>query len=601
MAAGRLLADYSSASMLGIKKLQALLRASHLDPLPLLRTLRDYSPRKARADAGASVNVALLDFPQGMAYALLAGLPVQFGIFCSALSSIVGPFFASSRFVMLGPTNATAVMLLSAFLTLGYSPAQAAAAMPVLLLLVGLFMVVGALMRVASITQYISRSVIAGYITAAACLIIVNQLKTALGMDVPRAGTFAESLVNLLQGMATVDWQAAAVAALTLAIYLPLRRYAQALPVVALTLVAASAATFGLGALAGIQVAMLEPISVTQWPLSLPVFEWSEFNDLANAALAIAFLSLLESSSIAKTLAAQAGDRIDLNQQMLSMGAANCACAFGSGMAVSGSLTRSMLNYRSGAQSAVASIFSGLLLILGLFLFGGLIAYIPKPSLALLVIMVGLSLINPRQIRVMLETTRSDAAVFLSTLIGGLVLPLDTAIYLGAMLSIALFVRKAARPELKEIAFDETGNLVERHAERTRPEIAIVHVEGDLFFASSDVFLEQMRHLASHHTQRVIIIRMRNAHHLDATAALTIKDLIRFARSHNCEILVSGAHGSIESVFRRSGLMDDLGEDKFFRHDPANINLSTRHALKRAQQLTGIESADITIFAAEKK
>jgi sulfate permease, SulP family len=575
--------------------------ASKLKIFPIVESLRGYNPAKAKSDAKAAINVALLDFPQGMAYALLAGLPVQFGIFCSSLASLVGPFFASSRFVMLGPTNATAVMLLSAFLTLGYSPAQAMAAMPVLLLMVAAFMIAGAFFRVASITSYISRSVVVGYITAAAGLIIVNQLKTAFGMDIPRAGTFIESLVNLVRGIGTFHGPSAIVGAMTLGIYLLLRRWGSRLPVVALTLILASMGTALLGLVAGLQVAMLDPVRIDAWPLSMPKLDWADFNGLANAALAIAFLSLLESSSIAKTLAAKAGDSVDLNQQMLSMGAASCVCAFGSGMAVSGSLTRSILNYQSGAKTPVSSIFSGLLLALGVVLLGDWIGLIPKPALAVMVVLVGLSLINPRQILVMIRTTKSDATVLLGTLLGGLLLPLDTAIYLGAVLSIALFVRKAARPELKEISFDETGNLVENNTPRTRPEIAIVHVEGDLFFASSDIFLEQMRHLVAHPAQKVIILRLRNAHHLDATAAMTIGDLIRFARSHGREILVSGAHPTIEAVFRRSQLMDLLGENNFFRYNEGNPNVSTRHALQRAQEITGVTSADITIFAAEKK
>ena len=139
-----------------------------IDLFPLRHTLKGYTLEKAGKDIRAAVNVALLDFPQALAYALIAGLPVQMGIFCSSLSSLTGPFMASSRFVMLGPTNATAVMLLSAFLTLGYEPAQAVLALPMLLTLVGSFMIIGSFIKVASITQYISRSVVVGSITAAA-------------------------------------------------------------------------------------------------------------------------------------------------------------------------------------------------------------------------------------------------------------------------------------------------------------------------------------------------------------------------------------------------------------------------------------------------
>nr|WP_281387994.1 sodium-independent anion transporter [Puniceicoccus vermicola] len=154
---------------------------------------------------------------------------------------------------------------------------------------------------------------------------------------------------------------------------------------------------------------------------------------------------------------------------------------------------------------------------------------------------------------------------------------------------------------MKEITFDDRGNLTPEGLEEKRPEIAIVHVEGDLFFASSDLFLEQMRRMVSHANQRAIILRLRNARHLDATAALTIMDLIRFARKNNCAFLVSGAHEEIDKIFQRSGLMAELGEENFFRYSEGNPNVSTRDALKRAQQITGLTSADITIFAAEKK
>lgn len=587
-------------------RIQRVLRffgRSGLHPFPLIKSLRNYSLRNAIADLRAGTNVALLDFPQGMAYALIAGLPVQMGIFCSALSSITGPCLASSRFVMLGPTNATAVMLLSTFLTLGYAPEQAIVILPMMLLLVGIFMVAGAFIGVASITQYVSRAVVAGYITAAACLIIVNQLKTVLGLHVPRAGTFAESLQNLIVGINAFQWEALAIATLTLLVYLPLKRWARGLPTVALTLVVGSGLAALLGRF-GIHAEMLDPVGVRSWEFGLPALRFGDLAVIANGALAVAFLSLLESSSIAKTLAAQSGDRVDLNQQMLSMGAANFACAFGGGMAVSGSLTRSVLNFKSGAQTAISSIFSGVLLVGGLFLLGGYIGYIPKPALAMLVILVGFSLINRATIWIMLKTTRSDATVFLTTFVGGLFLPLDTAIYLGAATSIGLFLHKASKPGLKELSFDDKGSLVEQKLENhreERPEIAIVHVEGDLFFASSDVFLDQMRHVVTHPALGIIILRLRNARNLDASVALTIKDLILFARTNGRDVIVSGAHPQVERIFKNSGLLTILGESNFFRYHPENPTISTRDALKRAQKIIGRKSADITIYASEKK
>jgi len=393
------------------------------------------------------------------------------------------------------------------------------------------------------------------------------------------------------------------VASLTLLVFLPLRRWAKGLPNIAISLLVVA----GLAAVLrhyGIHAEMLSPVSISSWQFGLPQFEIGDLAVLANGALAVAFLSLLESSSIAKTLAAQSGDRVDLNQQMLSMSAASFVSALGGGMVVSGSLTRSVLNFKSGAQTIVSSIFNGIFLVIGLFLLGRFIGYIPKPALAMLVIVVGVSLINRANIAVMLKTTRSDATVFLVTFFGGLFFALDTAIYIGTAASIGLFLHKASKPGLMEVSFDDSGKLVEQKLEqerKERPEIAIVHVEGDLFFASSDVFLDQMRHVVTHPALSVIILRLRNAHNLDASVALTIKELVLFARKNGRDVIVSGAHPYVERVFQNSGLLETLGESNFFRYHPENPTISTRDALKRAQEITGERSADITIYASEKK
>lgn len=577
---------------------------SGLELFPIWRTLKAYRREEARADAKASVNVALLDFPQGMAYALIAGLPVQAGLVCSALSSLVGPLFASSRHIMLGPTNATAVMLLSTFLTLGFNQAQALVALPVLLLLAGLFMILGGLFRVATITQYVSRAVVSGYITAAAILIIINQLKNVLGLHVPRAGTTLESLRLLVSGLEGTQWQAVAVAGMTLALYFPLKRWLKALPTVAATLVLVAGLTAWLSRY-GFHPEMLESFAVTDWPWVWPEVDFETIALLANGALGVTFLSLLESSSIAKTLAARTGDRVNLNQQMLSIGAASVVNAFSGGMAVSGSLTRSVLNYRSGARTAVASIFSGTLLLIGIFSLGPLIAYIPRPALATLVILVGISLINRENIRIMLRTTRSDATVFLLTFGAGMIFPLDTAIYLGAAASILLFVRSASRPDLSEVSFDDKGNIVQSEGLQrlytARPRVAIIHVEGDLFFGASEVFLDQMRRLVESPETRIIILRLRNARHMDASAALAVGELIRFARERGNDVLVSGVRENVARVFENSGLLKLLGPENFFRFDPSNYTLSTRNALKRAQAILGDVKPEITIVAREKK
>ncbi len=549
------------------------------------------------ADLKAGSNVALLDFPQGMAYAMIAGLPVNFGIYSSALGSITGACFGSSRFLMLGPTNATAVLLLSGFLSLNLSPEQRIIAMPLLLLMVALFMIVGALVRADLIIRYVSRSVITGYVTAAAALIIVKQLKNVAGITAPPSPTFVESVVALGRNLGSVDGVSVLFSLGTLTVALICRRWLKFLPNVAVTLVVAGLAAAGLRS-QGITLPLLTSVPVGSWPLSGLTFSYSLVQQLFGIAAAIAFLSLLESVSIAKSLAAQAGDRVNVRQQMFSMGIANAVNALGSGMPVSGSLTRSTLNYESGARTPVSSLCSGILLVIGALSLGPLIGLIPQAALATLVIMVGVSLIKPDTIRLLLSVTRSDSITFLVTLVAGLLFPLDTAIYVGVSVSVLLFLRKVSNPELVEYDFNQRGELAQarRPENAVTPAISIMHLEGDLFFGATDAMEEQLRQLTNHPKIKAIILRLKNAPNLDATGALALRDLAQQAQQRGVYLLICGATPPVLRILRKVGLIEVLGPRNVFRYTPANVTLSTRNALRRAQELLQVKSADIMLL-----
>jgi sulfate permease, SulP family len=561
---------------------------------PLLDFIRSSDRRSLIADARAGLNVALLDFPQGMAYALIAGLPFFMGIYASAVAALVGPLLASSRFIMLGPTNAIAVLTLSGFLSLNFTQEEAIAAMPLMLLMVSALMLLGGLLRFANLINYVSRTVVTGYITAAACLIIIKQLKNVLGVETARTATFFDSAVATFAALPATHLPTLALSGLTILTYLVLQRTLRTFPNVALTLALSYfAARFFESEGWAIQPLSEVSLPSGQWPLSLPVFSFELMGQLAGPAMAVAFLSLLESSSIAKTLGAKSGDTVDINQQMLSMGAANFGCAFFSGMPISGSLTRSALNFNSGARSPLSSIFSGLLLAVGILLLAPYMADIPMASLSALVILVGLSLFNKTNIRIALGSTNSDAAVFLTTFISGLLFPLDTAIYFGVGMSVFLFMRKAGTPEMVEFAFRQSGQEVVAKTER--PAIALLHVDGDLFFGSADIFLEQARRVTADDNLRVIILRLRNAHNLDATCAMAIDQLVRFAHEKKRSVIVSGAHPEVVKVLRNSDLLPKIGLDNVFREDPENPTLSTSLALRRARQIIG-SSAEVRLF-----
>ena len=569
-----------------------------IDFFPLPKSLAGYDKPSFQGDLRAGINVALLAFPQGMAYALIAGLPIQYGIYGSAIAAMVAPLFAGNRFITLGPTNATSVMLLSSFAALGITGGDVLRLVPLLILMVGAFIIVGALFKVANLIQYISRSVITGYISAAALLIITNQIPKALGLSLEDSGaTFFDTIALIFGALDTIHPATLAVSATTAAIYLALNRWFRALPNVAISLVLASAlAAIFAGNAPGLE--LLPGINAANWTLEVPHFSMAAFQKLASPAIAIALLCILEGISIGKSLAAKTGARLDANQAMFSIGMANIGCAFLSGMPASGSLTRSTLTATSGGATPLASYISGVIVFVGAFAVGPFTRYIPQCTLAVLVIMIGISLINVGAIRIVTKATKSDAAVFGTTFVSGLFLPLDTAIYIGVGTSIILFLKKVARPEMVEYAFNEKGQLaqMEQPEERSMPEVSIVHVEGELFFGAAELFRDQMRRICEDPNLKIVVLKMRNAHNMDATGVMALDELIRYMQEKGRYLILSEVKADLIRVLKNSGLYDVIEERNIFTDDPRNPTMSTAMALKRAQEHLGDAEANVSIY-----
>ena len=592
---------------------------------PFASTLRNYSLEKLRADTRAAANVTMLALPQSIAYAAIAGLPIVYGIVCSAVAAMVAPLFASSRLTVLGPTNATAFMLFSFFATHPHLGSRSGDVIPLLVAMVGIIAVLGSMLRIADLLHYVSRSVMVGYISGAAVLIIANQLKPWFGLgayiDPESSGTFVGFVIELVKALMHIQWVPTLIGAVTIGMFFALRAWRPAWPIFAITL-AISSALFGvlihqkIGPFSGVET--FQTFSFADLKPELPnVIRAGFFRDLSElfgVACALAFVASLENSLMSKSLSSRSGERAEGNQDMFAVGMANMAASLASGMPASGSLTRSTLNDASGARTRLSSFYSGLYtlaftLLIAAFGHWGLplIDYVPKAALAALVIALSFSLFNRRAIRICMHSTRDDALVLICTLVATLLAPLYVAIFIGVAVSISLFLRKASRPQLVEYGFDEGGELREMaDTKRSRPipAISIVHVEGDLFFGAAELFRTQIQRTVADPDVRVIILRLKNAWHLDATSVMALEDLIRFMRGNGLHLIVYGATREVYRVLRNSGVLLTLqdgcdrakGESNLFLSHPRNPNLSTRAALLRAQDLIGTDKARIRIF-----
>ncbi|MCX6936996.1 MAG: SulP family inorganic anion transporter [Verrucomicrobia bacterium] len=564
-----------------------------LDPIPpVFRELRSYDRFKLRADLLAGATVALVSIPQAVGFALIAGLPPEMVIMSVVVGGFLAALFTTSHHVVFGPTNSISLLIASAIATLPTVGLAAPQLVLVLALLIGVFQIVAGFAKLGKLTQFVSRSVIIGYGTAIGILLAVGQLPNFFGAETTRGNLF-RSLEGMVQHLVSmeVNIYAVAIGVVTLLLFHFLERFSRWVPAELLGLVLVSLFTrwVGLDSL-GVRTIAGEGALAG----SLPSFGGMPFGAesmaavpaLMGTALAIAILGMLEAISIGKTLAARSGQPFNPNQELMAMGAANLGCSAFGAMPGSASFARSGANLQSGARTQVAALSSSLMVLGALYFVAPLINFLPIPALAAHLMRIGLKMINREQLRIAWRATRSDAIVLVATMLSAFLFKLDAAIYVGLGLSLALFLKKASAPSLVEYGFNEQGQLaqLEPSADRGPSTISIVHVEGELFFGAADLFQDEVRLRAEAEDIRVVILRMKNARHLDATSVMSLLQLHESLTKAKRHLLISGINPDVEAVLRRSGAWETLGTENIFPAE-ANLTMSTKRALQRAKRL----------------
>ncbi len=571
---------------------------------PLADELRDYNREKFRADLLAGATVSLVSIPQAIGFALIAGLPPLMVIMSVVVGGFVHALFTSSHHLVFGPSNSMSIILAASIFSFqggALTPAEIAL---LLALLIGSFQLAAGLAQLGKLTQFISRSVIIAYGTAIGLLLVAGQITHLLGIAAPEHGNFLQNLWHAVEHIATMDLNpyAALMGVLTLVLFAVVERLAPKVPVELVVLVSLALISRGFG-LSGLGIRTIRDEGALA--VALPSFLGIPFGSaqsgmvpsLLSTALAVSILGMLEAISLGKTLAAKSGQQVDPNQELVAMGLANLSnSAFGA-MPGSTSFARSGANFQSGACTQLASLMSSGIVLIGLFCVTGLINDIPVPCLAAHLIRIGIKLLNREQLRIAWRSTRSDAIVLVVTLSAAFFLKLDAAIYVGIGTSLALFLRKASAPSLVEYGFDAAGNLSELDdkTQRRNSAISIVHVEGELFFGAADLFQEQVRLLSNDEKIRVIILRMKNARHLDATSVMSLLELHDYLAKSGRFLIVSGINPDVENVLKASGAYAKIGAENIFPAE-ANLTASTKKALLRASHLLQTKKADVRIF-----
>lgn len=459
--------------------------------LPFLRWLPDVDRRTVKADVLAGLTGAIVVLPQGVAFATIAGMPPEYGLYAGIVPAIIAALWGSSRHLVSGPTTAASIVVFSS-LSVFAEPGSAdyVRLALTLTLMVGVLEFAMGLARLGALVNFISHSVVVGFTAGAAILIAANQVKHFFGIDIPRGLHFHEVLGTLLLDLESGNPYVTGVAIATLALGLAVRHYFPRFPYMIAAMVGGSLIAYVLDLVLGPGVTGIQTVGALPAglpPLSMPDLSLGTIKELAPAALAATLFALTEAVSIARSLGARTHQQIDGNQEFIGQGLSNIAGSFFSGYVATGSFNRSGLNFQAGAMTPLAAVLAGVLLAGVVVLVAPLAAYLPNAAMAAILFLVAWGLIDFHAVRTVLRTSRSETAVLAVTFFGTLFLELEFAILAGVLLSLGLYLNRTARPRVLTRVPDPRApdrHLVTDAGLPECPQFKLVRIDGSLFFGA---------------------------------------------------------------------------------------------------------------------
>lgn len=511
----------------------------------------------------AGLTVAVILLPQALAYAVIAELPPQMGLYAAIVASIVAALWGSSSHLQTGPTNPSSLLVLSVLLAIALPGTPeyilAAGLMAVMVGVAKLFMGVA---RLGVLVNFVSDSVIIGFTAGAGVLIGVNQLRHMFRVEIPSSALVYETLYATLLEITDIHRITFFLGAVTIVTMVVVKRFWPKLPNALIATVVASLLTwiFNLPA-AGVRV--VGELPQTLPPFSrLPVFDLELIGNLSNGALAAAAIGLVEAVAIGRSISAQTGEHLDSNQEFVGQGLACIASGFFSGYAVSGSYTRTAVNYDAGARTGISNVFVGLWVLAIMFLIAPLTAYLPISAIAGVLIVSAYGLIDWREIKRINETAFGDSLIMFTTLTATLLLPLQFAVLIGVLVSFARFLVKTSTPLVYPVVPDRHfRHFVREDPDHPAcPQMGIIAVEGPLYFGAVHHVEEAIRdYMECHPEQRYLLLRLHLIDHCDVSGIHMLESVARLYRMRGGDVFLIGARPQVKETIRVSGLAHWLG------------------------------------------
>jgi SulP family sulfate permease len=537
-----------------------------------VQVLRGVRREDLRPDLIAGLTVAVVVLPQAIAYAMIAELPPQMGLYAAVVAAVIGALWGCSYHLNTGPTNAISMLVLASLLTVAPpgSP-QFLVAAGYMAIIAGVIKILMGLLRMGVLINFVSDSVVVGFTAGAGVLISFNQLRHLLRVDFTSTPELGETVKSLVLHADETHLPSLAIGLGAMAVIIIIKRFKPKWPAALISMVVASVITGVLNLPAeGVRVLGAIPRSLP--PLAdLPVLDLDLIWKLTPGAMAVAAIGLVEAMSVSRTIAAKSGQRLDSNQEFMGQGLASVASGFFSGYAVSGSFTRSMLNFTSGGRTPLSSVFMAMWVMAAMLVLAPMAVYLPRAALAGVLLVTAWNMVDRAEMKRILRTSKGDSSTMLATLMATVLLPLEFAVLAGMLVSFARYLIKSSTPGVNPVVPDENFRYwIRARGETVCPQLAVIEVEGSLYFGAVNYVEEALRDNQEKHPSQVfLLLRMHMVDHCDVSGIHMLESVVKRYRQRGGDVFLEGVRPAVMHMICLYGFDRMIGSENILDTDNA--------------------------------
>jgi SulP family sulfate permease len=547
--------------------------------IPALDWLPYYKKDWLSGDLSAGLTVGVMLIPQGMAYAMLAGLEPIHGLYAVTVPLVLYALFGTSRQLAIGPVAMVALLTASGIGALNPETPEAYLLYALTLaFMVGLTQFLMGVFRLGFLVNFLSHPVISGFTSAAAIIIGLSQLKHLLGIKIPNSEHAHEIVIEVVRHLGETNLLAPGIGIAAIIVIKLSKKIHPSIPGALFAVVSGILAVhlFGLEA-QGVKIVGKVPSGLPG--LSLPSFDLRVWQSLLSAALTISLVGFMESFAVAKAIQSRHKDyRVDANQELVGLGLANVGAAFFQGMPVTGGFSRTAVNDQAGAKTGLASLISAAFIVLTLLFLTPLFYYLPNAVLAAVILVAVAGLVDVKEAKHLWHKDRPDFWMLAVTFLITLSLGIETGIGAGVVLSLGMVVYRSTRPHVAVLGQVQGSNFyrnVERFSDlKQRPDVLVVRFDGPLYFANLNYFKDKMGELIARKGKdlRLVVLNADSISHLDSSAVQALKDWVSELREQGVRVHFTSVIGPVRDTLNRWGLTTFIGEDYFFMSNQQAID-----------------------------